>query len=181
MASNFVFSYTKLITPRKQCHFKYTELILSGQQCTFKYGAHLSQDSFKHPVELIMSGSSVVSFQIKSSSFQIQSSSLPQSSTLLKIYRSSCQMSFQIQSLSCQIALPFKYRVYNFRYQCPFKYKTNFFQITFFFVFLGGIFFFLFIQYSALLHLPPLRFHCADGCWDRTQDRCNSCIGSQTL
>jgi hypothetical protein len=35
--------------------------------------------------------------------------------------------------------------------------------------------------YSALLHLPPLRFHCADGCWDRTQDRCNWCIGSQTL
>ncbi len=30
-----------------------------------------------------------------------------------------------------------------------------------------------FIRYSALLHLPPLRFHCADGCWDRTQDRCN--------
>jgi hypothetical protein len=38
-----------------------------------------------------------------------------------------------------------------------------------------------FVQYSALLHLPPLRFHCADGCWDRTQDRCNLCIGSQTL
>jgi hypothetical protein len=29
------------------------------------------------------------------------------------------------------------------------------------------------VQYSALLHLPPLRFHCADGCWDRSQDRCN--------
>ncbi len=26
-----------------------------------------------------------------------------------------------------------------------------------------------------------LRFHCADGCWDRTQDRGNWCIGSQTL
>ncbi len=35
--------------------------------------------------------------------------------------------------------------------------------------------------YSALFHLPLLRFHCADGCWDRTQDRCNRCIGSQTL
>jgi hypothetical protein len=43
------------------------------------------------------------------------------------------------------------------------------------------LFFFLFLHYSALLHLPPLRFHCADGCWDRTQDRCNLCIGSQTL
>jgi len=30
--------------------------------------------------------------------------------------------------------------------------------------FLGGFFF---ILYSALLHLPPLKFHCADGCWDR--------------
>ncbi len=35
------------------------------------------------------------------------------------------------------------------------------------------------VQYSALLHLPPLRFQCADGCWDRTQDRCNWCIGSR--
>jgi hypothetical protein len=26
-----------------------------------------------------------------------------------------------------------------------------------------------FVLYSILLHLPPLRFHCADGCWDRTQ------------
>ncbi len=40
---------------------------------------------------------------------------------------------------------------------------------------------YIYIQYSALLHLPPLRFHSADGCWDRTQDRCNLCIGSQTL
>ncbi len=31
-------------------------------------------------------------------------------------------------------------------------------------------FFFLFVQYSALLHLPPLRFHCVDGCWDRIID-----------
>ncbi len=30
----------------------------------------------------------------------------------------------------------------------------------------GGIF-----SYSTLLRLPPLRIHCADGCWDRTQDR----------
>jgi hypothetical protein len=45
----------------------------------------------------------------------------------------------------------------------------------------GGIFSFSFVLYSALLHLPPLRFHCADGCWDRAQDRCNWCIGCQTL
>jgi hypothetical protein len=50
-----------------------------------------------------------------------------------------------------------------------------------FFLFFGGFFFFLFVQYSALLRLPPLRFHCADGCLDGTQDRCNLCIGSQTL
>jgi hypothetical protein len=43
-----------------------------------------------------------------------------------------------------------------------------------------GIFYF-YVLYPTLLHLPPLRFHCADGCWDRTQDRCNWCIGSQTL
>jgi hypothetical protein len=39
-------------------------------------------------------------------------------------------------------------------------------------------FFFFKIVYSTLLHLPPLRFHCADGCWDRPRDRCNCCIGS---
>jgi hypothetical protein len=33
-----------------------------------------------------------------------------------------------------------------------------------------GFFFFFCVLYSTLLHLPPLRFHCADGCWDRTQD-----------
>jgi hypothetical protein len=33
-----------------------------------------------------------------------------------------------------------------------------------------GIFSLFSVQYSALLHLPPLRFHCAGGCWDRTQD-----------
>jgi hypothetical protein len=50
-----------------------------------------------------------------------------------------------------------------------------------FYNFLGDFLVFFFVLYSALLHLPPLRFHCADGCWDRTQDRCNWCIGSQTL
>jgi hypothetical protein len=49
----------------------------------------------------------------------------------------------------------------------------------FFIFFLGGGLFF--VLYSALLHLPPLRFHCADGCWDRTQDRCNWCNWSDAL
>jgi hypothetical protein len=54
-------------------------------------------------------------------------------------------------------------------------------------IFLGvkrGIFldfFFFNVQYSTLLHLPPLRFHCVGGCWDRTQDSCDYGIGCQTL
>ncbi len=31
-----------------------------------------------------------------------------------------------------------------------------------------GFLFLLFVLYSTLLHLPPLRFHCVGGCWDRT-------------
>ncbi len=51
-------------------------------------------------------------------------------------------------------------------------------SLLIFFFFGGGInFLIFFILYSALLHLAPLRFPCADGCWDRTQDRCNWCIG----
>ncbi len=34
-------------------------------------------------------------------------------------------------------------------------------------------FFFLHVLYSTLLNLPPLRFHCVGGCWDRTQDWCD--------
>jgi hypothetical protein len=34
---------------------------------------------------------------------------------------------------------------------------------------------------EMLLHLPPLRFHCVGGCWDRTQDSCDYGIGCQTL
>ncbi len=26
-----------------------------------------------------------------------------------------------------------------------------------------------YVHYTALFHLPPLRFHCVGGCWDRTQ------------
>ncbi len=52
-------------------------------------------------------------------------------------------------------------------------------EIFFYIIFRGDFFFFL--LYSTLLSLPPLRFHRADDCWDRTQDRCNWCIGSRTL
>jgi hypothetical protein len=30
--------------------------------------------------------------------------------------------------------------------------------------------FFYYVLYSTLLYLPPLRFNCVGGCWDRTQD-----------
>jgi hypothetical protein len=41
--------------------------------------------------------------------------------------------------------------------------------------------FFFYVLYSTLLYLPPLKFHCVGGCWDRSQDCCNFGIGSQTL
>ncbi len=41
--------------------------------------------------------------------------------------------------------------------------------------------FFMSVLYSTLLHLPPLRFHCVVGSWDRTQDSCDFGIGCQTL
>jgi hypothetical protein len=62
-----------------------------------------------------------------------------------------------------------------------FKGRDTLWGYLIFFFFWGGDFFSFSLQHSALLHLPPLRFHCADGCWDRTQDRCNWCIDSQTL
>jgi hypothetical protein len=37
------------------------------------------------------------------------------------------------------------------------------------------------VLYSALLHLPSLRFHCVGGCSDRNQDSCDHGIGYQTL
>jgi hypothetical protein len=40
--------------------------------------------------------------------------------------------------------------------------KTSFFT--------GGFFWIFPVLYSPLLHLPPLRFHCVGGCWDRNQD-----------
>jgi hypothetical protein len=50
-------------------------------------------------------------------------------------------------------------------------------------IFLKGEFFGFYckVRYSTLLHLPPLRFHCVGGCWDRTEDSCDFGIDSQTL
>jgi hypothetical protein len=41
--------------------------------------------------------------------------------------------------------------------------------------------FFMYVLYSTLIHMPPLRSHCVGGCCDRTQDCCDFGIGSQTL
>jgi hypothetical protein len=38
---------------------------------------------------------------------------------------------------------------------------------------MGGIFRFFNVLYSTLFHLPSLRFHCAEGYWERTQDSCD--------
>jgi hypothetical protein len=37
----------------------------------------------------------------------------------------------------------------------------------------GDFYGFFKAHYSALLHLPPLRFHCVGGCRDRIQDSCD--------
>jgi hypothetical protein len=39
--------------------------------------------------------------------------------------------------------------------------------------------FFYYVLYSTLLYLPPLRFHCVGGWWDRTQDSCDFGFGCQ--
>jgi hypothetical protein len=44
-----------------------------------------------------------------------------------------------------------------------------------------GFFLSMYDTYSTLLHLPPLRFRCIGGCWDRTQDSCEYGTGCQTL
>jgi hypothetical protein len=80
---------------------------------------------------------------------------------ILKIYRSE-ELAHQPESLSPK-RVSIRYKEYIIR---------GIFE---------DLFFIFYILYSTLLHLPPLRFHCADGCWDRTQDRCYWCIGSQTL
>jgi hypothetical protein len=51
------------------------------------------------------------------------------------------------------------------------------------FYFISGIYFgfFVYVRYSTLLHLLPLRFHCVGGCWDLAHDFCDFAVGSQTL
>ncbi len=37
----------------------------------------------------------------------------------------------------------------------------------------GDLFLIFSVLYLDLLHLPPLRFHCVGGCWDRNHDSCD--------
>ncbi len=70
------------------------------------------------------------------------------------------------------------------KYQAGFGEPLNFLFCFVLNIFLGEffliIFFFVPVLYSTLIHLPPLRFHCADGCWDRTQDRCKQLVHWQS-
>ncbi len=59
---------------------------------------------------------------------------------------------------------------------------VNVFSVRYSLICYRGIIKFVFhVLYSTLLHLPPLRFHCVGGCWDRSQDCCDFGTGSQTL
>jgi hypothetical protein len=54
------------------------------------------------------------------------------------------------------------YSVYAFSVQCSVIYN----------IFGGDFILIFFVLYSTLLHLPPLKFHCVVGCWDRTVATC---------
>ncbi len=61
----------------------------------------------------------------------------------------------------------------------------GFFEFFYYFYFIFWDIFWFFccyfiVLYSTLLHLPPLRFHCVRGGWDRTV-ACDFGIGCQTL
>ncbi len=55
---------------------------------------------------------------------------------------------------------------------CPSLFRLLY--IFIFFIFFSEGYFRIFkVLSSALFHLQPFRFHCAGGCWDRTQDSCD--------
>jgi hypothetical protein len=60
------------------------------------------------------------------------------------------------------------------------KKLANIFRFPDIKVFIKGVTLHFFILYSALFHLPPLRFHCVRGGWDRTLDSCYFGTGSIT-
>ena len=43
------------------------------------------------------------------------------------------------------------------------------------------IYIFIYVIQHCFICLPPLRFYCVGGCWDRTQDCCDFGIDSQML
>jgi hypothetical protein len=45
----------------------------------------------------------------------------------------------------------------------------------------GDFFLDLVVLYSTMLYLPPLRFHCVGGCWDRSQNCCDFGTRCQAL
>ncbi len=75
-------------------------------------------------------------------------------------------------------------KFWSFRgYYCLQLFKTSAYRIHVQYLNCKGGFIWIFfsVLYSTLLHLPPLRFHCVGGYWDRTQDSCDFGIGFQTL
>jgi hypothetical protein len=98
---------------------------------------------------------------------------------LLSLFPYSCvassYISYYFQSFFCSMLLLFFFR---------FAFHLSSFLIweSVILIFLNrGVFEFFCFLYLTLLHLPPLRFRCVGGCWDRTQDCCDFGIGSQTL
>ncbi len=77
-------------------------------------------------------------------------------------------------SQACTECAMFRCEIQNFRYIITFK-KTGGFLYIFIYIF----FIYFYVLYSTLLHLPPLRFHCVGGCYDRTQDCATSALAAR--
>ncbi len=73
-----------------------------------------------------------------------------------------------IPSLLCSNSLKFKLQIRTLNTAVSVFYS--------FFLLKGDLLDFYVLD-STLLHLPPLRFNCVGGCWDRTQDCCDFGIG----
>jgi hypothetical protein len=82
----------------------------------------------------------------------------------VQIFWRRCQRICQLRNALLHIEVLMNARVAGIR-----SVKTNSFK--------GGFFWMFSALYSTLLHLPPLRFHCVVGCYDRTQGRCDFGIG----
>ncbi len=76
-----------------------------------------------------------------------------------------CVVSFNFVTKERKIVMIWKHKGY-----VDFRKKSIFYILKFSLLIL--------VLYSTLLHLPPLRFHCAYGCWDRTQELCQDRTGA---